>query len=161
MWRATFKSLFARKVRLGLTALSIVLGIGFVAGSYVLTDTMGAAFDQLFKTAATGTDVVVRSSIAFDSGPGRGGGQSQRAPVPASLTESVRAVPGVASVTGSVNGYAQMIDPSTGKAIGGAGLRPSASTGTTRIRASSCGRDTPPPAPLRSRSMLRRPPNTT
>ena len=121
MWRATLKSLFARKVRLGLTALSIVLGIGFVAGSYVLTDTMGAAFDQLFKTAATGTDVVVRQSIAFDSGPGRGGGQAQREPVPATLAASVSAVPGVGSVTGTVSGYAQMIDPVTGKAIGGVG----------------------------------------
>jgi putative ABC transport system permease protein len=121
VWRATFKSLFARKVRLGLTALSIVLGIGFVAGSYVLTDTMGAAFDQLFKTAATGSDVIVRSVIAFSAGPGPGGAQSQREPVPSSVTGVVGAVPGVASVTGIVSGYAQMIDPATGKAIGGVG----------------------------------------
>ena len=39
----------ARKVRLALTALSIVLGVGFVAGTFVLTDTMNKAFDDLFK----------------------------------------------------------------------------------------------------------------
>ena len=121
MWRATLKSLFARKVRLGLTALSIVLGIGFVAGSYVLTDTMGAAFEQLFKTAATGSDVVVRASLAFNPGAQGGGGGTQRQSVPATLAGSISALPGVASVTGIVNGYAQMIDPVTGKAIGGAG----------------------------------------
>ena len=32
VWRATLKSLFARKLRLALTALSIVLGVGFVVG---------------------------------------------------------------------------------------------------------------------------------
>ena len=123
MWRATLKSLFARKVRLALTALSIVLGVGFVAGTFVLTDTMGKAFDELFKTASTGSDVVVRATTAFAETPGRGGGGGgdQRDPVPESLLPVVRAVPGVAAVSGGVSGYAQMIDPATGKAIGGAG----------------------------------------
>ena len=48
MLRATLKSLLARKLRLTLTALSIVLGVGFVAGTYVLTDTMNKAFEDLF-----------------------------------------------------------------------------------------------------------------
>ena len=48
MWRATWKSLLAKKLRLVLTTLSIVLGVGFVAGTYVLTDTMNAAFDEVF-----------------------------------------------------------------------------------------------------------------
>ena len=46
MWRATFKSLLAKKLRLVLTAVSVVLGIGFVSGTYVLTDTMNAAFEE-------------------------------------------------------------------------------------------------------------------
>ena len=65
MWRATLKSLFARKVRLALTALSIVLGVGFVAGTFVLTDTLGKAFDDLFKTVFKGSDVVVQATAAF------------------------------------------------------------------------------------------------
>jgi len=81
MWRATFKSLLAKKVRLVLTALSIVLGVGFMAGTYVLTDTMSAAFDQVFETAQANTDVVVRAAAAFDpiaAGPGAGGGLGLR-----------------------------------------------------------------------------------
>ena len=45
-------SLLARKVRLLLTAcLSVVLGVGFMAGTFVLTDTMTRAFNDLFDTA--------------------------------------------------------------------------------------------------------------
>ncbi len=123
MWRATFKSLFARKLRLALTALSIVLGIGFVAGTFVLTDTMNAAFDQLFGQVAKGSDVVVRSVSAFTpDATGPGSGQTdERKPVPDSLLKTVAAVPGVGSATGDVSGFAQMVDPATGTAIGSVG----------------------------------------
>ena len=98
MWRAALKGLFAKKLRLLLTAASIVLGVGFVAGTYVLTDTMARAFDQLFATVASDTDVVVRAASAFEvTGQGAGGdGTSGRRPIPASVLETVRAVQGVA-----------------------------------------------------------------
>ena len=40
MIRATFKSLAARKLRLLLSSLSIVLGVSFVSGSFIFTDTL-------------------------------------------------------------------------------------------------------------------------
>ena len=123
MWRAALKGLFAKKLRLLLTAASIVLGVGFVAGTYVLTDTMARAFDQLFATVASDTDVVVRAASAFEvTGQGAGGdGTSGRRPIPASVLETVRAVQGVAEARPSVQGYAQLVDPRTGEAIGGFG----------------------------------------
>lgn len=69
MWRATLKSLLAKKVRLSLTALAVVLGVGFMAGTYVLTDTMNKAFDEVFSTATMNTDVVVRSVSSFEPSP--------------------------------------------------------------------------------------------
>jgi putative ABC transport system permease protein len=109
----------AKKVRLVFTALSVVLGIGFVAGTYVLTDTMNAAFDQLFATTSKASDVTVRSTSAFT--PEQSGSGEERTPVPASLLDTVRAVPDVAIAVGSVSGYAQFVDPATGDAIGGFG----------------------------------------
>ena len=50
MLRASLKSLFARKVRLVLTTIAIVLGVSFMAGTFVLTDTMNAAFDEVFAS---------------------------------------------------------------------------------------------------------------
>ncbi len=122
MLRATLTSLFARKLRLMLTALSIVLGIGFVAGTYVLTDTMNAAFDQLFSQAASGSDVVVRASSAFDPiAGGSGCGGDERNSIPETLVTTVQAVPGVATAEGGLSGCATMIDPDTGDTIGGLG----------------------------------------
>src|SRR5439155_1259217 len=123
VFRATLKSLLGRKLRLVLTALSIVLGVGFVSGTYVLTDTMNKAFDDLFKQASSSSDVIVRASSAFegiDSGPGGGGGQ-QREPIPQDLVQTVQAVPDVDVAAGGVTGYAKMIDPATGDPIGGFG----------------------------------------
>ncbi len=123
MWHATLKSLFARKLRLALTALAIVLGVGFVAGTYVLTDTMNKAFNDLFAQVNSATDVIVRATQAFtpsQAGPGGGSGQT-RNPIQQDLLPAVQAVPGVQTAQGDVTGYAQLVDPKTGKTIGGLG----------------------------------------
>src|SRR5207247_11416016 len=57
MWRATIRGLLAHKLRLGLTALAIVLGVAFVAGTFILTDTMGRAFGNLFAPGKPGVAV--------------------------------------------------------------------------------------------------------
>ena len=64
MLRATFRSLLARKLRLLLSSLSVVLGVSFVAGAFVLTDSLNSTFDNLFATAYSGTDVGVRGKSA-------------------------------------------------------------------------------------------------
>ncbi len=119
MWRATFKSLLARKVRLLLTTLSVVLGVGFVAGTFVLTDTMNATFDQLFHNLTKHTDVIVQSRPAFESTGS--GNADQREPMPDSIVRTIESVDGVASAVPQVNGFAQIVDPATGKPIGGMG----------------------------------------
>ena len=100
-----------------------MLGVGFVAGTFVLTDTMNKAFSDLFTQVSSGSDIIVRAEAAFTPsqlGPGGGGGD-ERKPVPESVLSAVEGVPGVSDAAGSVTGYAQMIDPATGDAIGGVG----------------------------------------
>jgi putative ABC transport system permease protein len=123
MWRAAMKSLLARKVRLALTAFAIVLGVSFVAGSLVLTDTALSAFDNLFGEVFSKTDVVVQSEQAFQETPagGGGGGTQERNPLPASLLDEILALPEVEGADGSVNGFAQVVDPKTGEVIQGGG----------------------------------------
>jgi putative ABC transport system permease protein len=53
------KGLWARKVRAMTTIFAVVLGVAFVAGSYVLTDTIFAAFDEIFNESLSGTSVVI------------------------------------------------------------------------------------------------------
>jgi putative ABC transport system permease protein len=116
MWRATIKGLMAHKVRLGLTALSIVMGVAFVAGTFILTDTMGRAFDNLFATVNKGVAVEVSGVPQFESnGPGGDtAGTAER--VPASLLDMIRRVDGVRNAEGGISGYAQLVDKK-GKAI--------------------------------------------
>jgi putative ABC transport system permease protein len=119
MLRATIKSLLARKLRLLLTALAVVLGVGFTAGTFILTDTALASFDDLFGQAYSNVDVVVQAQQAFTptGGGGGGGGGQELNPVPQSLLPKVQAVPGVRFAEGSVQAFAQIIDPATGKSI--------------------------------------------
>ena len=116
MWRATLKGIAAHKVRLLLTTLAVVLGVGFVAGTYMLTDTMNAAFDDLFHQINKGIAVDV-SGVQQFKGSGFGGetaGAAER--VPSGLLDTVQNVDGVRAAEGSISGYAQLVDRN-GKAI--------------------------------------------
>jgi putative ABC transport system permease protein len=102
-----------------LTALAVVLGVGFTAGTFILTDTALASFDDLFGQAYSNVDVVIQAQQAFTptGGGGGGGGGQELNPVPQSLLPKVQAVPGVRFAEGSVQAFAQIIDPATGKSI--------------------------------------------
>lgn len=104
MWKLTLKNLKARKLRLAMTALAVVLGVGFVAGTFVLTDTMNASFDDLFSDVNEGLDLIVRSESEFESQLG-----GSRQPIPDSLIETIRDVDGVEAAAGNIQGYAQYV----------------------------------------------------
>ncbi len=58
MLRAALKSLLVRKLRLLMSTFAIVLGVAFVAGTLVFSDTLSRSFTALF--ASTVGDVVVQ-----------------------------------------------------------------------------------------------------
>jgi putative ABC transport system permease protein len=123
--RATLKSLFARKLRLILTALAVVLGVGMTAGSFILTDTALKSFDNLFGDVYKGTDVVVQGTTAFEaSGQNNTGGGSERKPIPESVLPRVESVDGVDAAVGSIGGTAWIVDPTTNKVIQNGGAPP-------------------------------------
>ncbi|MEO9224620.1 MAG: FtsX-like permease family protein [Acidimicrobiales bacterium] len=109
MFRTALKDLSKRKLRLLAAGIAVILGITFIAGTYVLTDTVGRSFDDLFSSVYKGTDAVVRSNRTANTGD-FGGGQKARAQIPASLLETVAKVPGVRSAAPDINGYAQLLD---------------------------------------------------
>jgi putative ABC transport system permease protein len=113
MLSATLRGMIAHRLRLVLTTASIALGVAFLAGTLVLTDTMGLAFEQLFGKVSAGTDAVVRSSAPYTATEGVG---TSRAPVPDSLLSAVNKVDGVRAAAGSVTGYALLTD-NDGKAV--------------------------------------------
>ena len=62
MLRLTFASLRARPLRALLTALSIVLGVAMISGTFVLTGQIDRAFSEIFDAANAKNDVVDRAS---------------------------------------------------------------------------------------------------
>jgi putative ABC transport system permease protein len=120
MTKITVRGLLARKLRLALTALAIVLGVTFVTGTLVLTDTLNRTFDTLIGTAYQHINFEVRGTAAFNNDTAAAAnGTADRKPIPASIAMAIRRLPGVAYVDPSVAGYAQFV--SDGNAVGGAG----------------------------------------
>ncbi|GAA3972568.1 FtsX-like permease family protein [Actinomadura viridis] len=105
MLKTTLAGLLARKVRLLLTAVAITLGVGFIAGTFVLTDTMDAGVQKTFARSAGKVDVAVLPR------PGNKDG------LPADLLARIRAVPGVVEAQGIVQGDAALLGRD-GKAVG-------------------------------------------
>lgn len=102
--RTTMAELRAHKLRLVATALAIVLGVGFVAGTLIFGDTAKAALYDRFALSARGVDVVAAAGSDTE--------------LPLSTVDTVRALPGVSDVDGRMQEYLPMLDRD-GKLVGG------------------------------------------
>ena len=96
MLRTAWRSLRHHKLRLVLSGIAIVLGVGFVVGTLIFTDTLNRTFTDLF--ANTTTDVVVVPTETVESE----GFAGTVATLPASMLDTVRSVSGVAKAGGQI-----------------------------------------------------------
>jgi putative ABC transport system permease protein len=108
------KGLFTRKLRTALTALAIVLGVAMISGTYVLTDSIDSAFDQIFTDVREGSNVVISGKSAFDLSEGSGVTEPT---LDESLLAKVRELPGVAQAEGSVDSDSTSLIGKDNKAI--------------------------------------------
>jgi putative ABC transport system permease protein len=99
MRRVALRGLRARPMRTVLTALSVVLGVAMIAGTYVLTDTINKSFSEVFKQANSGTDVVVAPKKVDDAFS-----NSDPPAMPDALIARVRGVDGVRAAAGGIQG---------------------------------------------------------
>jgi putative ABC transport system permease protein len=101
------KGLLGRKLRAVLTAVSIVLGVAMISGTFVLTDTIKAAFNTVFTQVYKNTDAVITGKSAI-------GGNANNGVTPPSLPESllarVRGLPGVSVAEGGISDEGQLVD---------------------------------------------------
>jgi putative ABC transport system permease protein len=117
MLLVTWRNLFARKVRLLLSAFAIVLGVAFVAGSLAFTDTLAKTFDGIVEGSVP--DAVVRlDGAGLDE---NGGFLPDQRTIPADLVAALADVPGVARADGTVEGQGMFVVDSDGKLVGGQG----------------------------------------
>ena len=112
MFRLSLKMTLARKGRLLLTSLAIILGTSFLAGTSIFSATVNSTFDRLFTDVFRDVDAYVRSTSSVDTGFGE-----QRAPSPISALETILGVEGVSAAVGDMQSYARVIGKD-GKPLG-------------------------------------------
>ena len=106
MLKHSLRSLFAHKLRLFLTVTAVTVGVAFVSGTFVLSDTMSKAFDELYAGLTKGVDVSVTAKPAYNDISTQG----QTRPLDEALVRQVAAVPGVTVAQGGVSGFALVLD---------------------------------------------------
>lgn len=104
MLKLALKGLLARKLRTALTGFAVVLGVAFVAGTFIFTDTIDASFKNLFERTQKGVDVSVTARVAVQ--------EEFAAPptMPAEALERVQSVDGVEEAAGSVSSDGTLLD---------------------------------------------------
>ncbi|HVJ98590.1 MAG TPA: ABC transporter permease, partial [Acidimicrobiia bacterium] len=104
MLSLTLKSIRANKIRFLLTGVAVILGVAFMSGTFVLTDTIKASYDNVSTNVYKDTDAVVRSSSLVKGQDGE-----ERGTIPASTLAAVRSVKGVQAAEAQQLGIAVVV----------------------------------------------------
>jgi putative ABC transport system permease protein len=115
MIRLALKAMAARRARLVLTSLAIVLGVGMVSAAFTLSDTLRHAADSLTTSSYRGTGAVVDARTAFTVSQQ---GEATAPTVPSSLLGRVRALRQVGAAVGDLTNTQTRILDSHGSVIG-------------------------------------------
>ncbi|MFF2327006.1 MULTISPECIES: ABC transporter permease [unclassified Streptomyces] len=109
MFRTALRNVLAHKARLLMTVLAVMLGVAFVSGILVFTDTLGNAFRN--QSAKSYDDVAVAVTTWADQ-------RDEKTPaITAATLKKIQDLDGVDTATGRVSGFAGVADPD-GKLIG-------------------------------------------
>lgn len=134
MIRVALKAIAARRARLVLTSLAIVLGVGMISAALTLSDTLRHAANSLTTSSYRGTDAVIDARTAFAVSQQ---GNASRPTIPAALLGRVRGLPQVGTAVGDLTNTQTRIIDSHGSVIGsgpyfGVGFD-AATTGSERL----------------------------
>ncbi len=110
MFKLALRNLWEYKRRLLTSGFAVVLGISFLCGSFIFTDTLKGLFSDLFSSAVKGVDGVVRAEEGFDLGNGGGPYDDGRSLLPINIVDQIAQVDGVVAAAPSYTGYAQLIN---------------------------------------------------
>ena len=114
MLYAAWRSLLGRKLRLFMSTFAIVLGVAFVAGTLIFTDTLNKSFTAIFDSSVG--DVVVRPVGAADNEA-----NPTTLSIPAAVVNTLADVPGAARADGNVVSFGVFVIGKNNRVIGGQG----------------------------------------
>jgi putative ABC transport system permease protein len=112
--KMTLRSIISHKWRVALATIAVVVGVAFVSGAFILTDSFQKAFDGLFKELNAGIDYHVRGSVEF-------GTEGSGDPVPAELADKLAGIDGVAVVEPALQSDAMTLIDDEGDPVRAAG----------------------------------------
>ncbi|WP_329173100.1 ABC transporter permease [Streptomyces decoyicus] len=110
MLRTALRNVLAHKARLMMTALAVLLGVAFVAGTLIFSDTVGEAIKKASAKNLKGVAVSVQA-VSDDNAPPTGKDGKRTTLLDDKLVDTVRALPGVQSVRRNVAGTATLAGP--------------------------------------------------
>lgn len=116
MLRLTWRNLVARKVRLVMSTLAIVLGIGFLAGVLTFSHGLGSTFDNIIEGSTSDALVRTEGEVSFQAS---GAGTTKL--VEPQVVDRLGELPEVAAADGSVDGVGAYLLGEDGKLVGGTG----------------------------------------
>ncbi|MBC2907082.1 ABC transporter permease [Streptomyces cupreus] len=114
MFRTALRNVLAHKARLLMTVLAVMLGVAFVSGTLVFTNTISNAFQNSSAKGFDQVDVAVTPESQEDKGNTVG----KTPELTQALLDKSAEVPGAASAIGVVDGFTAIADKD-GKLIGG------------------------------------------
>ncbi|MEU0204745.1 FtsX-like permease family protein [Streptomyces canus] len=114
MFRTALRNVLAHKARLLMTVLAVMLGVAFVSGTLVFTNTISEAYQ---KSSAKGFDQV-DVAVTAESREDKGNTIGKNPDLTQALLEKSAGVPGASNAIGVVSGFTAIADKD-GKLIGG------------------------------------------
>src|ERR1700712_2749666 len=106
MIKVALKGLLGRKLRAFLTAFAIVLGVAMISGAFVLTDTLGKSFDNIYSDSYKAADAVVSAKQTVKAE----NGERKTVAFSATVLDDVKRLPGVQRAQGSVEDESRLVD---------------------------------------------------
>ncbi|SNX61725.1 putative ABC transport system permease protein [Streptomyces sp. TLI_55] len=114
MFRTALRNVLAHKARLLMTVLAVMLGVAFVSGTLVFTNTISDAYQNSSAKGFDQVDVAVRP----DYQESRGNKVGKAPELTQALLDKSAKTPGAASAIGVVSGFTALADKD-GKLVGG------------------------------------------
>ena len=111
MWKATFTSLWSRKLRMTMSLVAIILGVAFVSGSFVFSDMIMNSFKGITSSGIADVNVSKDTTVAVDDG------RADSSKIDDALIEKIRQVDGVDQAGGVVGGPGIIVINNMGKAL--------------------------------------------
>ncbi|MFB7636138.1 ABC transporter permease [Streptomyces sp. NPDC056149] len=108
MFRTALRNVLAHKARLLMTALAVLLGVAFVAGTLIFSDSVGEAVKNASAKNLKDVAVSVQAASDPDAGPGPGKDGKRTTALDQHVADRIRALPGVTGVRADVTGAATL-----------------------------------------------------